>query len=229
MLTGGITDITVAKVLDPFGRNEWLYSEIKKYCGDHMYDVLEHAAAKFPQATVGVIGYFPMIGPKTPGGRLLNGWLESMSYPRPLKPIVNNVLTRQFFKKIRKKGIARSRIWFEESNRNFQEAVDRLNAKIGRRQAIFIRSPITEDQSLETKDTLLFRMGKKGRVEDALYDERTTECRKALPELKKTTGIDYPVRLCEIAAIGHPNPAGSRAIADAIKAALGRVLRTGQL
>jgi hypothetical protein len=47
----------------------------------------------------------------------------------------------------------------------------------------------------------------------------------ALPDLKKTTGVDYPVRFCEIAAVGHPNIEGSRAYAESIKMTLGPVLR----
>lgn len=68
-------------------------------------------------------------------------------------------------------------------------------------------------------------MGKKGVVEDPLYRTRSEQCRKALPELKRTTRIDYPVRLCEIAAVGHPNPEGSRAYAEVIKTALLQLLR----
>ncbi len=221
MLTGGITDISVSKILDPFGDNKKLPPMIEKYCRDDMFDVIEHAAKKNPNAMIAVVGYFPILSPKTPSGKLFNGWLESMSFPRALKPLANNSLIRPlFFKRLRKKGIARSRIWFEESNRCLQAAVERLNANYDKPRAVFIKSSITEDTCLETPNTLLFRMGKKGVVEDTLYRGRSADCRKALPELKKTTGIDYPVRLCEIAAVGHPNPAGSRAYAEAIKTAL---------
>lgn len=216
MLTGGITDITVKKVLDPFGEEKWLYDEIRKYCRDHMLDVLEHISQKFPDALIAVVGYFPMLGPKTRGSRLFNAWLEAMDYPGYLKPIVNNVVTRRFFSRMRKKGIERSRIWVTESDRNLKEAVDLHNAKVGRQQAVFLPSPLTEDHALETKDTRLFRMAKKGRVEDPLYDKRGEQCRATLPDLEAVTGIDHSVRLCEIAAIGHPNAAGAKDYADAI-------------
>lgn len=68
-------------------------------------------------------------------------------------------------------------------------------------------------------------MGRNGAVEDPLYLSRRAECREALPELKRSTKIEYPVRLCEIAAVGHPNRAGSRAYAEAIKAALAPILQ----
>jgi hypothetical protein len=221
MIGGGITDITTARVFDPRGNDDTLRAEIRQYCRDDMYDVLELAVSRHPNATIAVIGYFPVITSKTASDKILNDWLEAMSFPRPLKVIANNPITRPlFFTKLKKRAIVRSRIWFEESNKNLQEAVDMLNAKHGSTRAVFIRTPLTEDNAAEAPNTLLFKMGKGGVVMDSVAHERIKDCREALPALKKTTGIDYPVRLCEIAAVGHPNPEGSRAYAEAIKAAL---------
>lgn len=220
MLTGSITDISVAGILDPFGKDDLLRDEIRKYCFQHMFDVLELIAAKFPDSTIAVIGYYPMISPKTPSSKLYNVWLESSEFPRPLKPLANNVLTRQFLGSVRKKALKRSRIWAEDSVRHLTAAVDRLNEKAGKPQAIFIPSPITEDTAYETPNTLLFRLMKKGRTEDPLFESRSAECRASLAELKSSTGLKYSVRMCEIAAVGHPNPAGSRAYAEVIEKAL---------
>ena len=221
MLSGGINDITISKVLDPFGDNSKLPGEIEKYCGNGLFDVLDHAAENHPNALIAVVGYFPMLSPKTPSGKLLNVWLESMRFPRFAKPIANNGIVRPlFFNKLRRKSIARSRIWIDESNKSQQAAVDRLNAKFARPRAVFIKSPITEDTCFETPNTLLFRMNKNGVVEDPLYRERLAECHEALPALKASTHIDYSLRLCEIATAGHPNAAGSRAYAEAIKTQL---------
>jgi lysophospholipase L1-like esterase len=228
MLTGCIPDITVSKVLDPYGDNEELPLQIQKYCQDDMYDVLELAATKNPNALLAVIGYYPMLSPKTSGTRLFNNWLEIKSFPRPFKPLANNGLVRKlFFNKLRKKGIVRSRIWFDESTKRLQAAVDKLNSNHGAQRAVFVKSPITEDTCFETPNTLLFRMGKKGVTDDPLYAQRLANCKPTMAELKRSTGIDYPVRLCEMAAVGHPNPAGSRAYAEAIKSALATRLRQG--
>jgi lysophospholipase L1-like esterase len=226
MLTGGITDISVSKVLDPFGDNKELAPMIEKYCRDDMSDVLEHIAKSHPGAMIVVIGYYPIISPRSSGKRVFNGWLESMSFPGGLKPLANNAVTRKlFFGKIRKKAIERSRIWIDKSNKNFQFAVDNFNTKQNEARAVFVRSPITEETCLETKDSLLFRMGKNGVSEDSLAVERSVECRKALRELKRSTAIEYSVRHCEIAGVGHPDPAGARAYAESIKTALAPLLR----
>ncbi|CAN5401398.1 hypothetical protein BH10ACI2_BH10ACI2_19530 [soil metagenome] len=221
MLTGGITDITVSKVLDPFDDKSKLTPLIEKYLLHDMHDVIDHAAKLHPNALIAVVGYFPMLSPQTRNARLMNNWLESMSFPRILKPFANNPVTRQlFFNRLKKKGIERSRIWFDQSNRCMLAAIARLNVAHGKQRAVFVPTPITEDTCLETPDTLLFRMGKNGVTDDPLYRSRTADCDIALPELKRNTDIKYPVRLCEIAAVGHPNAAGSRAYAEAIKTAL---------
>lgn len=97
MLTGGITDITVSTVLDPFGDNAKLPPLIEKYCRDDMFKVLEHAARHNANALIAVVGYFPMLSPKTPTSKLFNNWLESMSFPRFLKPLANNPIIRPLF------------------------------------------------------------------------------------------------------------------------------------
>ncbi len=226
LLNGGLTDITIVKLLDPFGDDSALPGLIEKHCRDDMFDVLEHASALHPNALIAVIGYFPIMSEKTPGDKLFNGWLETMKTPLIAKPLINNPLVRGlYFNKIRKKVIGRSKIWFEQSSRNTRLAVDRFNAKFTAPRALFVPSPITDDTALETPHTLLFKLGKYGRSEDPLYLQRQADCRAGLTELKRSIGLDYPVRYCEIAAIGHPNPAGSRAYADAINAVLGPELK----
>jgi hypothetical protein len=222
MLSGGITDISVSKVLDPFGDNNELPPLIERYCRDDMIDVLEFAAGQHPEASIVVLGYYPMISESSSKKRVLNGWLESMDFPGGLKPIANNPVTRKlFFGRIRRKAIARSRIWVEHSNKNLQAAVDRFNSKYSSRRAVFVSSPITEATTYETPKSLVFRMGKNGIPDDPLASRRSAECNKVLPDLKKNSSVDYPVRLCEIAGVGHPDPAGSRAYFDEIRNALG--------
>lgn len=217
MVGGGITDITTSRVFDPKGNDDALRAEIKKYCEDDLFDVLTLAASKNPTAKMVVIGYFPAITEHSDSGKLLNAWLEALSFPRAFKWVANNPVARPiFFNKLRKRAIVRSRLWYEESNRSMKAAVDRLNKSLRSDRAYFVESPLTDEHAAEAPETKLFRMGKGGRVKDAVSQQRVKECREALPKLKKETEIDYPVRLCEIAAIGHPDPAGSRMYADAI-------------
>ncbi len=221
LITGCITDITTSRVYNPKGDDAELRREAQKYCPDDMYDLLERAAEMHPNALIAVIGYFPAISPDSSGPKLLNAWLEARNYSGFKKVMVNNPIMRPFlFNKLRKRAIERSRLWVEESDKNLTAAVDKLNAKHGKTRAIFIRTPLTEKDAAETPNTKLFRMGKKGVVEDPMAQSRIKDCNEALPKLKAETGIEFPLRLCEIAAIGHPNPEGAKAYADAIKDAI---------
>jgi len=228
LLSGCITDITVAKVLDPKGDDDQLRQWTNKYCHDDMLELLEHGARLHPQAVIAVVGYFPMISPKSNGTRLFNSWLEARGTGRPLKWMMNNGLMRKlYFQKVGNRAIARSRLWLEESNKNIQAAVDDFNKRYSTPRAVFVRSPLTEENSVEAPNTLLFRMGNGGIPEDPVFPERKADCDAALPELKRSTGLVYPVRFCEVAGVGHPNPVGSRKYADAVISVLSPVVASG--
>lgn len=221
LISGGITDISVAKLLNPSGDEKLLPGLIQQYCRDDMFDLLEHAARHNPKAIIAVIGYFPIVSDKTVGSRLFNSWLETMDFPRPLKPLANNALTRSlYFNKIKRKVIRISDIWIAESDKNLKLAVEKFNLRLSSARAVFVPSPITADTCVETPNTLLFRIGKNGRSEDPLYESRREVCRDSLSELRVSTGLKYPIRYCELAAVGHPNAAGSRAYADSIRSVL---------
>lgn len=226
MLTGGIVDITVAGVLNPLSNDKELKKQIVQYCNEDMFRFLDESAAVFPNALFAVVGYFPILSPKTDTAEMLNAFLEAYSIPRPLKPFSNNILTRPFFRLIKKKALRRSRIWFEDSNREFQIAVNRLNEKTGKQRAVFVKAPLTEENALDTPNTLLFKMQEKGKLNDYLYDERLIECKKVLGDLRKSIGLKQSIRQCEIAAIGHPTPEGSKVYAEGIKATLKDILET---
>jgi len=226
MITGGITDISTSVVYDPKGNDDKLRADIKKYCFDDMYDVIERAAQLHPNALIAVVGYFPAISPQSKDAKLMNAWLEVLDTNGFKKALMNNAIVRKLvFGTLKKRSIERSRIWVSESSKQSSAAVDKLNSALGRKRAIFVEGPLTDADAAETPNTKLWRMGKHGVVEDAMAQSRIKDCNDALPKLKAETGIDYPVRLCEAAAVGHPNPAGARAYAEAIKTALSPMIK----
>lgn len=223
MVTGGITDITVAKVLDPFGKLKDLPPLIDKYCRDDMLELIEKIAAGNPRALIVVAGYSAMISPQTKGSAAFNGWLETLDIRGAWKPIVNNALSRTlFFNRLKKKATVRSRFWVAESNKALSEAVARFNAKGLGAKAIFVASPIDEAHALETPDSWLFKIGKKGTTPDPMYAERQKPCQEAIPYVNKALKVKYSLRKCEVAAIGHPNEIGAREYARVITDALSR-------
>jgi hypothetical protein len=226
LLSGGITDIDTSVVFDPRSDTELLRSLIVKHCRDDMFDVLRHAATLHPKATMAVVSYFPAISKYSDGKKLMNAWLEILGFPRALKFVPNNPIGRSlFFGRLKRAAIERSALWLAESSAASQAAVDQLNREFGRTRAVFVPTPLTDENASEAPKTKLFTMGKGGVTKDPLARQRIRECRTALPELKRSTGISYPLRNCEVAAIGHPDKAGSRAYADAIIAKISAHLR----
>ncbi len=127
LLTGGIVDLTVAGILNPYGSDKSLQSKIKKYCYEDMSRFLEYAADIFPNALFVVAGYFPIISKKTDTGKMLNAFLEAYDFPHSLKFAANNFIGRRFFKRARRKAIKRSAIWADESNHAFEAAITGVN------------------------------------------------------------------------------------------------------
>ncbi len=225
MLTGSIADIAVGNILNIFGSQKNFREQVPKYCFEKMFELLEHSAEIFPNALIAVVGYYPMVSKKSATQKVFNAILELYEFPRMTKPLLNNPLTKPILKIIRQKIINRSKFWAENSALELQKAVDRLNSKLGRRQAIFIKSPITEENCFGTKKSLLWGMAKKGRSEDEIYDQRSAACRRELADLTKNNEVDYSMRFCELAGIGHPNIEGSKTYAEAIKARLAPIFQ----
>ena len=217
LLSGGVADITVMQLLDPFRSNEELRKQITEYCFERMSELLENAARIFPNALIGVLGYYPIITSHTPMKTIVNDVVEIYNSPRWIKPLLNNKLIRQFFRRYRRKMIERSRIWFEDSTVELKRSVENLNAKFAEQRAVFIELPFGEENGYGAKNTLLWNIAKKGRGADDLYADRKIECRETLDLLREKTSLKFRTRVCELAGIGHPNIEGAKIIAQSIE------------
>ncbi len=121
---------------------------------------------------------------------------------------------------LRKKMAKRSRIWVAESNREMREAIGKVNARFDKPKVLFVESPITEENCFGTKSSLLWETDKDNLPADERYAERKIMCPKVFTELKYQHYGKLSTRMCELAAIGHPNVEGAKAFAEAIKNSL---------
>ncbi|QYO66007.1 hypothetical protein [Leptolyngbya sp. 7M] len=220
LISGGIPDVGVAKIINPLESNRRLRERIDLYLRGHFREVLLEGARKFPAAKIAVIGYYPIITRHTPIKRIVNDILEFYNWPRWAKPLINNPVKRNLWRLWKGKMIERSRIWHRGSDETFREIINELNTSSGRERAIFVPSPITERQAFGTRESLLFTAGRKGRPDDPKGEIRLQECAPALRGLRNETRLRYRTRFCELASIGHPNPEGSAAIARSIREGL---------
>ncbi|MBK6750062.1 MAG: SGNH/GDSL hydrolase family protein [Pyrinomonadaceae bacterium] len=225
MLSAGITDISVEGVLNPFEDPQKLRPVIEEVCQRRVCELLEHISKFNPDARIVLIGYYSMISPRSSRSAVFNAWLEILNFPNWLQGFVNNPVMRPLvFGKLFKRAMIRSKIWKGESDRQLLKAVDQHNAKVGRTQAIFISPNFNDENAFDAPNTLLFRMHKNGSVEDPQFSTRKSDCRTAFEDLEIKTGIKYALKRCTVAAVGHPNPAGSRSYFESIKAKLSSAL-----
>lgn len=216
MVSGGITNISVKSIINPFEGEDELRKDIVEYCNGYMGRLLAETSRAFPKATIAVIGYYPMISPKSSTGMIYNAVLELYGFPGPVKPLMNNLLTKQFFKILHAKMTKRSRIWVEGSERELKAVVEAHNSSGTSGRAVYVPAPIDETNCFGTKNSLLWKMGKKGRSEDDLYDLRQRVCGEAIDSVKDI-GVQFRERFCELSGLGHPNPEGARAYTESIK------------
>ncbi len=220
MLSGGITDILVANTINPFLKEKKMRELIHKYCNEEMFGLLEHAGNTFPNALIVVIGYFPIISTKSDVNKLSRYLFKPVKFPHPLQWTFTNPVSRQGMKILRKKMAKRSRIWVAESNREMREAIGKVNARFDKPKVFFVESPITEENCYGTKNSLLWETDKDNLPADERYGERKIMCPKVFTELKYQHYGKLSTRMCELAAIGHPNVEGAKAFAEAIKNSL---------
>ena len=174
----------------------------------------------FPNAKIVVVGYFPIVSTQSDVNKVSRYLFKAVKFPHPLGFAFTNGGSKQLMKVLRKKMAERSRLWVAESNRALSDAVIRTNADLETARVIFVESPITEERSFGTESPMLWDTDKDNLPADHRYSERKQICPKVFSELKHHHYGKMSVRMCELAAIGHPNVEGARATADAITAKL---------
>jgi hypothetical protein len=224
LLTGGITDVLVANTVNPFLAKEKQKELIRKYCNEEMNRLLEHATDSFPEALFVVAGYFPIISTSSDMNKIARYFFKATKFPHPLQFSLTNPVSRQVLKVLRKRMAVRSRVWVSESNRAIGDAIREINSRCGKERVLFVESPITEQTCFGTKDSLLWGTDDDNLPNDERYAERKTICPEVFSEIKYHHYGKMSVRMCEIAAIGHPNVEGAKAFAKAVEEKLGPVL-----
>lgn len=229
MLSGGITNVLVANTVNPFIKESKLRALIHEYCNKAMFNLLETTTDTFPNAVVVVVGYFPVVSTDSNVNKISRYMFKAVKFPHPLHAIFTNGVSRQFMKVLRKKMALRSRLFVRESNREMGAAIEKVNAKLERGRVIFVESPITEENCFGTKNSLLWDTDRDNFPSDERYAERKKICPEVFAELKHHHYGKMSVRMCELAAIGHPNIKGAAAYAEAIKAKLAPVFDRSRL
>jgi hypothetical protein len=215
MLSGCITDVLVADIVNPFYPERKLRERIGRFCGQAMLGLLKHAADAFPNAQIVVVGYFPIASTKSDIDGLVRYFSKIVGFPPEMQFFFTNAFSRQFLKILRNKIARRSRLWVRQSNMEIRNAMAEVNN--GRRRVLFVESPISDDLSYGRKNSLLWEIGKNHLPNDETYGGRKINCGPVFKEMKYHHYGRLSTKMCELSSVAHPNVEGSRAFAEATK------------
>ncbi len=207
LMDGGINDVGVASILNPFALIPSLSARVTHACHDEMLTLLQKVSAKFskPACTILVTGYYTILSAKSdPLGVIKLLSLFGIAIPSFLDrdlDFINPVLDR-------------CEAFFKDSTEQLTQAI----ADSGDRRITFVPSGFTDDNSVFTPGTsLLWGLDLLDDLnpQDPVAAARHPLCDAAHPDPQ------IPEReLCYRASAGHPNVQGAVQYSKQILAAL---------
>lgn len=209
LLNGGINDIDIRTILNPFTLSGDLSSDIQQYCYRDMGFLLEQVKDRFSNSTTKIVvtSYFPILSSDS-SLDLLAPMLEFMGAPLPsLLSTQAIVLENPIIQKI----ISLSLQFWEESAQALSKAVSDVNMGTGPR-CFFANVPFTENNSVFAPQAWLFGVGPGPGFgpQDEVAAQRGPQCDFVFKD-------DLAARQqCYRASAGHPNATGAQQFAQAI-------------
>lgn len=216
IVNGGINDVSLGKLLDPWEKPETIVALTQQYCGNAMRDLLVAMGlqAVKPGARIAVMGYYPMLSDATRFENDRQPKLLMQMHGVQAMSLARGVATD---KETLKKGIvANITAFWKQSSLSMRDAVSGANATLGREMCLFVESPLTEVNALWAPEEQLWAMTDTLEPTDEVRLERKTECSEVFGGVLETiTRIK-----CEHASVGHPNVTGAARMTQAMQAAL---------
>lgn len=194
LLDGGINDLNVRNIINPFNSDDALRRDTERFCGGIGMTPLLHLALRvFPNARIIVIGYYPIVSEQS------NTFMIPLLLSALVIVSVTAVpgLTAAVLAIIHERMNARSRIFVETSSRVLAETVRAAGPRV-----TFVQSGFGPEHAFAAPQSRLWGLGFPAEPIDPIALARRSVC----------TGDS----ICQIASIAHPNAEGARAYADAI-------------
>lgn len=223
LVDGCANNVGIITVLNPIPLPDQddasLRTNTRAVCGAGMTNILREVVQKFPNADVIVTGYFPYVSRESDLAKLLPV-LALVGAPVPPEPLVGGILTTTGY---RERIALRSDIFFEESNRGLQGAVDAVNREAlpGRtrfNQIRFARLNPNPSNAYGGAQSWQFLIPAPPFAQDEVYDARRSQCYSVQNEAQGNPDLMPGANLlCIQASMGHPNAAGAQAYTDAIR------------
>jgi lysophospholipase L1-like esterase len=212
LVNGGINDVDIRNILNPFVSQMALSALIEEHCDDSMRQLLTLVLQRFTLSACPIIvtGYYPVLSQRSrPFGI---PWLlanQGLTLPAGLDVRAGANLV-----------VAKCMQFWHESTSALNRAVAAINVSLPQPRIIFADAGFTEANAIFADTPWLFGLSDDFAMspQDEVVAERQNACDLAFPV------SDWAARQqCYRASAGHPNALGARMYADAILAALGTV------
>jgi hypothetical protein len=214
MVNGGINDVDIRTILNPFTDPNDLASDIQQYCYHDMGFLLTQVKARFsnPNTKIVVSSYFPILSSSSRLA-LIPQMVEVLGTPLPqfldlgvlgqANPVVDKI-------------VALSIQFWKQSTQWLQKSVSDVNIGAGPR-CFFANVPFTENNSVFAPDAWLFGVGP---APDFAAQDEVSAARR--PQCDQVFANDIFAReQCYQASAGHPTATGAAQFAQAILGVLG--------
>jgi len=203
IVNGGINDVDIRRLLNPFMDIGHLRALTRRYCGDRMRLLLNLLRARIEDVPIVVVGYYPVLS------------TESHPFRMPFLLAVNGVGLPLFVphELVFAKIVTQCEVFWEESDRALQRAVDTSNADAGDSRATLVTPGFTRRNATFAPEPWLWGLNGDFTPQDEVIVTRRASCVAAIPEFDV-----FAREQCFRASAGHPNIAGAQAYATAILA-----------
>ncbi len=209
LVNGGINDVDIRNILNPFISLDALRRMTLEYCYDSMRGLLELTVRKFPSpaTAIFVTGYYPILSRdskpfRIPGLLLLHGLQTEPPPPMRVVSFLNVVVERCL-------------LFWTESTRALRQAVDEINQQAPGPRVIFVDPGFREQNAAFASEPWLWGLNNDLTPQDEVAGPRRGACDAAIP---RREGLAR--EQCYCASAGHPNVTGARKYADAILQAM---------
>jgi hypothetical protein len=201
LVNGGINDIDIRRILNPFTDILRLRGLVERYCFGRMGLLLDALRARIETGPILVLGYYPIV--------------SADSNPLRLPFLLNtHGIGTPFFiphDLVFEKVVALCSAFWHESDTHLQRAVDASNAAAGDERIRFVASGFRPENAVFASQPWLFGLNGDFSPQDEVVDRRRMECVAAL-QPHDVLGREQ----CFRASVGHPNVTGSIEYARAI-------------
>ena len=206
LVNGGINDIGVARIVNPFALVPSLSFRIRRACLCGMGALLRVVTRKFAgrDCQILVVGYYPILSELSDPFKAMRV-LNLHGIARPPFAELGDV---DFIAPV----IARCKQFFDESTNALQQAI----ADVGDSRVKFVSTGFTAANAMFTDNPMLWALDRFLNPQDPIAPMRRPQCDLSFDVTRPIERI-----LCYRASAGHPNVEGARLIARQALAALG--------